>query len=177
MLHVDLIKLSNIVNNGVVKKTVYDKLLVKVNNIDVSGFLIWHREIRLRKENEWCRQKIPDNNELVKKISYIAKISELEGKIPSNTNLATTAPLTIVENEIPDVNNLVKKETNYDAKILDLKSKYFTTPDYNKFTNKKVDLKIKPKGLVNKSDIAGFINNADLDKKKSGNINNKRRAR
>ena len=172
-----MIKLSNIVNNGVVKKTVYDKLLVKVNNIDISGFLIWHREIRLRKENEWCRQKIPDNNELVKKISYIAKISELEGKIPSNTNLATTAALTIVENEIPDVNNLVKKETNYDAEILDLKSKYFTTADYNKFTNKKVDLKMKQKGLVNKSDITGFINNADLDKKKSGNINNKRRAR
>ena len=49
--------------------------------------------------------------------------------------------------------------------------------DYNKFSNKKVDLKIKQKGLVNKSDITGFINNADLDKKKSGNISNKSRVK
>ena len=37
--------------------------------------------------------------------------------------------------------------------------------DYNKFTNKKLHLKIKQKELVSKSEIAGFINNADLDKK------------
>ena len=37
--------------------------------------------------------------------------------------------------------------------------------DYNKFTNKKLHLKIKQKELVSKSVIAGFINNADLDKK------------
>ena len=36
--------------------------------------------------------------------------------------------------------------------------------------------KIKQKGLVSKSDIAGFINNADLDiKKKSSNTSNKSR--
>ena len=34
---VDLSKLSNVVKNGVVKKTVYDKLVAKVNNIDASG--------------------------------------------------------------------------------------------------------------------------------------------
>ena len=33
--------------------------------------------------------------------------------------------------------------------------------DYNKFTNKKLHLKIKQKELVSKSEIAGFINNAD----------------
>ena len=37
--------------------------------------------------------------------------------------------------------------------------------DYNKYTNKKLHLKIKKKELVSKSEIAGFINNADLDKK------------
>ena len=31
-------KLSNIVKNEIVKKTVYDKLVTKVNNIDTSGF-------------------------------------------------------------------------------------------------------------------------------------------
>ena len=35
---VDLSKLSNVVNNDVVKKTVYDKLVAKINNIDISGF-------------------------------------------------------------------------------------------------------------------------------------------
>ena len=37
---VDLSKLSNVVKNEVVKKTVYDKLVTKVNNIDTSGFLL-----------------------------------------------------------------------------------------------------------------------------------------
>ena len=35
---VDLSKLTNVVKNEVVKKTVYDKLVAKVNNIDTSGF-------------------------------------------------------------------------------------------------------------------------------------------
>ena len=37
---VDLSKLNNVVKNEVVKKTVYDKLVVKVNNIDTSGFVL-----------------------------------------------------------------------------------------------------------------------------------------
>ena len=84
--------------------------------------------------------------------------------------IATTAALTPVENIIPDVSNQVKK--NYDAKILDIESKYFTTADYNKVKQVKklkqsqtLDVKIKRKGLVDKSVFAGFINNADLDKK------------
>ena len=34
---VDLSKLSNVVNNDVDKKTVYDKLVTKVSSIDTSG--------------------------------------------------------------------------------------------------------------------------------------------
>ena len=37
---VDLSKLSDVVNNDVVKKTVHDKLVAKVNNIDTSNFVI-----------------------------------------------------------------------------------------------------------------------------------------
>ena len=40
---VDLSKLSNVVNNDVVKKTVYDKsvkLVAKVNNVDTTGFVL-----------------------------------------------------------------------------------------------------------------------------------------
>ena len=36
----DLSKLSNVVKNDVVKKTVYDQLVSKVNNIDTSKFVL-----------------------------------------------------------------------------------------------------------------------------------------
>ena len=39
-VHVDLSKLSNVVTNEVVKKTVYDKVVAKVDNIDISGFVL-----------------------------------------------------------------------------------------------------------------------------------------
>ena len=37
---VDLSKLSDVVKNDVVKKTVYDKLVTKVNSIDTSEFVL-----------------------------------------------------------------------------------------------------------------------------------------
>ena len=37
---VDLSKLSDVVKNDVVKKTVYNKLVAKVNNIDTSDFVL-----------------------------------------------------------------------------------------------------------------------------------------
>ena len=37
---VDLSKLSDVVKNDFVKKTVYDKLAAKINNIDTSGFVL-----------------------------------------------------------------------------------------------------------------------------------------
>ena len=96
---------------------------------------------------------------------YTIKISDIESKISSIIGLATTAALTAVKNKIPDVSNLVKK-TDYNAKILDIKYRYFTTADYNKFTtNQTLDAKIKPKELFDKSAIAGFTNNAELNKK------------
>ena len=36
----DLSKLSNVVKNDVVKKTVYDKLVAKLDNIDTSDFVL-----------------------------------------------------------------------------------------------------------------------------------------
>ena len=36
----DSAKLSNEVKNDVVKKTEYDKLVAKVNNIDTTGFIL-----------------------------------------------------------------------------------------------------------------------------------------
>ena len=53
-----------------------------------------------------------------------------------------------VENKISSASGLVKK-SDYDAKIIDIGRKYFTTPDYNKFTSNIFDAKIKQKELVN----------------------------
>ena len=55
-------------------------------------------------------KKVPDAIELVRKTDYNAKITEIECKIPSIWDLATTSALTVVENKIPDVSNLVKKK-------------------------------------------------------------------
>ena len=98
-----------------------------------------------------------------------------KGKYLAVTGLAAATALTAIENEIPDVSNLVKKKKDYDAKILDIESKYFTTADYNKRTRQKLDAKMK-KRLVDKFDIVGFINNADLGIK-SRNISNKSRTK
>ena len=105
----------------------------------------------------------------MKKTDYNAKITEIESKIPSISGLAITAALTAVEYKIPDVSNLVKKnktkKKHYNTKILGTECEYFTTADYNKFTSQTLDAKIKQKGLVDKSPIAGFLSNAELDNK------------
>ena len=44
--------------------------------------------------------KNPDTSELVKKADNSAKTTEIEGKIPSISGLATTSALTAVESKI-----------------------------------------------------------------------------
>ena len=48
-LSVDLSKLSNVVKNDVAKKTVFDKLVTKVNNNDTTGFVL---KIKYDKTNQ-----------------------------------------------------------------------------------------------------------------------------
>ena len=48
--------------------------------------------------------------------------TEIEGKIPDVTNLATKTALTTVENKIPDVSSLVKK-TDYNTRIAEIDTK------------------------------------------------------
>ena len=59
---------------------------------------------------------------MVKKTNFNAKVTEIEGKIPSITGLATNSALTTVENKIPDVSILVKKR-DYNTKISDIEKK------------------------------------------------------
>ena len=51
-----------------------------------------------------------------KKTDFNTKVTEIEGKVPSTSILATNSALTAVENKIPDVSSLVKK-TNLDTEL------------------------------------------------------------
>ena len=87
---VDLSKLSDVVKNGVVKKTVYDKLVAKVDNIDTSDFVL---KTKYNTDKTELENKIPNVTDFVKK----AKLTELENKIPDVSSLATKTALTPVE--------------------------------------------------------------------------------
>ena len=101
---VDLSKLSELVKDNVVKKTVYDKLVVKVNSIDISRFVL---KTKYDTDKSEIENKIPDTRRLVKKTGYNAKITEIESKIPSISGLATNAALTTIENKVPNISSLV----------------------------------------------------------------------
>ena len=100
---VDLSKLSDVVKNDV-KKTVYNKLVAKVDNIDTSDFVL---KTKYNTDKTELENKIPDSSGLVKKIKYNTKITELKNKIPDISNLATKTALFAIENKIPSVSNLV----------------------------------------------------------------------
>ena len=116
---VDLGKLSDVVKNDVVKKTVSDKLVTKVNSIDTSVFVL---KTKYDTDKTELENKIPHTSGLVKKVDYNAKITELEDKIPDVSSLATKTALTTVENKIPNISSLVKKQT-MTQKLLKLKKK------------------------------------------------------
>ena len=113
-------------------------MVKKVNVIDVSAF--------------------------VNKRDYDSKIKVIKGKMPSITNLGTTAALNDVKNEMPNVSYLVKKNRLW-CKNKTFEGKYFTTSNYDKFTNVILDAKTENERLVNKCDIFEFINGSDLDDK------------
>ena len=104
---VDLSKLRDVVLNDVVKKDVYNNLVTKVNNIDTSGFVL---KTKYDIDKSELENKIPDTSGLVKKTDYNTKISNIGGKIPDISNLATKTAFTTVENKIPSVSNLFKKQ-------------------------------------------------------------------
>ena len=84
-----------------------------MSNIHTSGFVLKTKNVADKTELE---NKIHDTSKLFKKSDYIAKVSEIEGKIPSIGGLIRTSALTAAENKVPSVLYLVKK-TDYDTKI------------------------------------------------------------
>ena len=57
------------------KKTVYDKLVAKVNSIDTSGFVL---KTQYETDKSEIENKIPNTSGFVKKIDYNAKLTEIE---------------------------------------------------------------------------------------------------
>ena len=58
-------------------------------------------------QNQGIKFLIPSG--LVKKADYNTKITNIEGKTPDVSGLATKTALTTVKNKIPDVGSLVQK--------------------------------------------------------------------
>ena len=142
----DLAKLSNVVKNDVVKKTVYNTLKNKVDAIDTSGFVARIKFTTdtnaLDDKIEKVEKKIPDISGLATKSSVTRLITEqedytdkakkkipdisglaskteltdVENKIPDVSGLATASALTAVEYKIPDITSLITK-TDFDAKL------------------------------------------------------------
>ena len=146
-------KLSDAVKNDVVKKTVYDKLVTKINNIDTSDFLL---KTKYNTDKTKFEKKIPDVTNLVKK----TKLTEFENKIPDISNLATKTALTPVENKVPDVTSLVKK-TDYNTKITEVENKlnnhnhdkYIDTQEFNKLAADVFNARLAQAKLITKTEF------------------------
>ena len=150
---VDLSKLIDVVENDVVKKTVYDKLAAKVINIDTSDFVL---KTKYNADTSELEKKISDVSNLVKK----TKITELENKSPNISNLATKSALAAVKNKIPSVCNLVKK-TDYNTKVTKIESKlinynhekYIDISDFNKFAADVFNARLAQANVITKTDF------------------------
>ena len=105
---VDSSKRSDVVKNDVVKKSVYDKLVAKLNRIDTIGFVL---KIKYDADKSDLEKKITDASGLVKETEYNNKTIEIENKIPNISGLASNSALTAVEDKISNVSNLVKKNS------------------------------------------------------------------
>ena len=127
-------KLSDVVKNDVVKKTVYDKLVAKVNNIDTSTFVL--------------------------KTKYWTDKTELEKKIPDASSLTTKTAVTAVENKICNIGSLVEK-TDFNTKTSELEkrftdhnhAKYITIPEFNTLAASVFSARLAQANLITKTDL------------------------
>ena len=101
-------KLSNVKKNDVVKETVYDKLVAKVNPIHTDRFLLKGKydtdKSDLETKINVVDKKMPNATGIVKQTDDSFKIIEIEGKTLSITGLATAA-VNAVENKITNVSS------------------------------------------------------------------------
>ena len=64
-------KLSNVVTNEVVKKTIYNKLVAKVDNTDTSDSVL---KTKYNTDKTELENKLPDISGLVEKLIIILKL-------------------------------------------------------------------------------------------------------
>ena len=81
---VDLSKLSDVVKNDVVKKTVYDKLIAKVNNIDTTGFVL---KTKYDTDKSELEKKIPDTCGIRAESSRMQKLKKRYNGFTNQQNL------------------------------------------------------------------------------------------
>ena len=147
---VDLKKLSDAVDNEVVKNTKSDTLNTKVNNLEKkirdATTLIHINQYNTDKQN--LEKKIgdvdkekPETKGLVTTTDLNEKISQVENKIPNTSSLVNT---TVFNKKFSEVEN---KFPSHD--------KYITTPEFNKLTAETFAARLKQADLVNK---IGFDN-------------------
>ena len=80
---VDLSKLNDVVKNDVVRKTVYDKLVAKVDNIDTSDFVL---KTTYNTDKTELENKILHTSALVKKIIIVLKLLNYKTKFLTIVN-------------------------------------------------------------------------------------------
>ena len=142
----DLAKLSNVVKNDVVKRTIYNTLKNKVDAINTSGFVTRTkfttdtnalddkidkvgkkiRDIsgsatkssvtRLITEQVDYTDKVKKKTPDISGLASKTELTDVENKIPDVSGLATAPALTAVENKIPDITSLITK-TDFDTKL------------------------------------------------------------
>ena len=112
------------------------------------------------KKDSDADKKISDTSDLVKKKVLNAKITEIEGKIPSLKGLATNSVLAAVEHKIPDVRALVEK-TDYDTKICEIENKicdhnhdkYVTAAEFNILVTRVFNTRLAQTHLVKETNF------------------------
>ena len=166
---VDLSKLSDLVKNDVFKKTVYDKLVAKVNNIDTNAFVL---KTKYNVDKTELEKKIPNLTDFIKK----TKLTELENKIPDISSLAIKTAQTTVQNKIPDYSNLVKK-TDYKSKVTEIENelnnhnhyKYIDTQEFKELAADVFNARLAQANLIKKTDFDAKLSsvNRKITKNKS----------
>ena len=94
--------------------------------------------------------------------------------------MASTTALNTVENEIPNISDIVKK-ADYGTKTSRTKNKichhdydkYITTPKFNSLTAENFAARLKQANLASKSDIASFVKKTDCEHKLKDVTSNK----
>ena len=137
-VHVDLKKLSDVVKNDVVKKDAYN---AKNKNIEdkIPNITDLATNTSLNAKINDVKCEIPDITNKDTAAVLNAKINKVNVETPNTANLATTTPFTAVENNIPNVSNLIQK-AEYNTKISETENKitdhdhdkYIAIPEFNK---------------------------------------------